>query len=378
MKRVLVILVLILVISALIFSSCTNSTPTTTSSSTSTTTSASSSTTTTSTTAVAARTIKFTYSMPKGADVGKGYDWFGPAFEQATNGRYKVEIYPGSSLIQGAATYDSIKSGAVEMAYTSTGTFPKQFPLSLIAGLPSLGFPQNSVKMYVASNDAFKELINTTPEVKNEFKDITLLQPIILGPYRLVAKKAEVKSAADFKGLKIGGSGGRMEIVTSNGGAKVQEIPPDSYLDMDKGVTDGAFLTWSQVNDYHIADIASFYLNYNFGNGSGLILMNTDFYNSMGAADQKILADTWAQAQEVSAQGSLNGNLLGIDVINKAGKSIYTPTAAEEAAWDTASGVTVNLWRSDAKKMGATDDLLDTVLAKWKTIRAKYLAIGAQ
>jgi TRAP-type C4-dicarboxylate transport system substrate-binding protein len=378
MKRVLVILVFILVISALIFSSCTNSTPTSTSTSTTTTTSTTGSTTATSTTSVATRTIKFTYTMPKGADVAKGSDWFGPAFEQATNGRYKIEIYPGSSLIQGAATMDSIKSGAVEMAYTSGGTFPKQFPLSLVNGLPGLGFPQNTVKMYVASNNAYSELINSIPEVKVEYKDITLLQPIILAPYRLVMKKEQVKSAADFRGLKIGGSGGKMEMVTANSGAKVQEIPPDAYLNMDKGVTNGSFLTWGQVNDYHMADIASFFLDYNFGNGSGMILMNTDFYNSMGAADRKILADTWVKAGEVAAQGSIDGNKLGIDSIAKAGKSIYVPTAAEIAAWDAASLPTINYWRSEAKKMGANDDVLDTVLAKWKTIRAKYLAIGAQ
>jgi TRAP-type C4-dicarboxylate transport system substrate-binding protein len=158
----------------------------------------------------------------------------------------------------------------------------------------------------------------------------------------------------------------------------VQEIPPDAYLNLDKGVTNATFITWGQVNDYHMADIANFFLNYNFGNGIGMIFMNTDFYNSMGAADQKILLDTWAKAQEVSAQGSLDGNQLGIDSIQKAGKSIYVPNAAEEAAWDAACGPTINLWRSDAKQMGVTDNILDTVLAKWKTVRAKHLAIAAQ
>ncbi len=381
MKRYLVLLMAIMVISALLITACSTTTTTTPASSNPPTTQATTSAPATSappasSPAAAVKTLTFSYTMPKGASVGKGFEWFGPAFEKATGGRYKVEIYPGSQLIAVPAAMDSIKSGAVEMAYTSAGTFPKQFPLSMVTQLPSLGFPATSEKMFAAGNDAFWEFYNTTPEIQNEFKDVQLVQPYVLDPYKLVSKKVEIKSAADFRGLKVGGTGGKMEIVKANGGASVQQVPPDSYLNMDKGVTDAAFITFAQVFDYHIYDIANFYSDYGFGSGNGIIIMNKEFYNSMGAADQKILADTWKQAQNVSAQGSMENNAAGAAAIEKAGKKIYVPTAAEAAQWDKDAQPSVQAWRNDAKALGATDATLDMVYNKWKSLQQKYLALG--
>ncbi len=300
MKKYLVILVAIMVVSALILSACSSpSTPSTTpppstsakppatssapsTSAPATSKPATSTAPTTSSPAAAVKTLKFSYTMPKGAAIAKGFEWFGPAFEKATNGRYKVEIYPGSSLIPIPAAFDSIKSGAVEMAYTSCGTFPKQFPLSMVVQLPALGMPEDTPKMYHAGTNAFWEFYNTTPEIQNEFKDVTLLLPMVLDPYKLVSKKTQIKSAADFKGLKVGGTGEKMEMVTSNGGAAVQQIPPESYLNMDKGVTDATFITFAQVYDYKIAEIANWFLDEPFGCGNAIIIMNTAFYNCNG------------------------------------------------------------------------------------------------
>jgi len=315
--------------------------------------------------------------MPKGASIARGFDWWGPAFEAATNGRYKVEIYPGGTLVGTAAALDATKSGACEMNYTSAGTFPKQFPLSSVVGLPSMGFPQNTVKMNFTSNGAFQEIINSVPEVNSEYKDFTLLQTLVLAPYKLVSKKAVIKSVADFRGLKIGGNGGKMDIVTANGGAKVQEIPPDSYLNLDKGVTDATMVTWSQVYDYKLAEIANFYLDYTFGNAPAMILMNTNFYNAMGAADQKIMKDTLLQMAQKCAEASAEDTKKGMESITAKGKSIYVPTAAELAAWDAGCAPAIDYWKITCKQMGANDNVIDSVLAKWKVIQAKYMALGS-
>jgi C4-dicarboxylate-binding protein DctP len=389
MKKYLVILVALMVVSALILSACsTSSTPSTTAPATTAKPTTSAPTTSAAPTSAAptssaptspsaaVKTIKFSYTMPKGAAIGRGFDWFGPAFEKATNGRYKVEIYPGSSLIPIPAAFDSVKSGAVEMAYTSTGTFPKQFPLTQVTQLPSLGMPEDTPKMWHAGTNAFWEFFNTTPEIKNEFKDVTLLLPLELDPYKLVSKKTPIKSAADFKGLKVGGTGPKMFIVTANGGASVQQIPPDSYLNMDKGVTDAAFITWSQVYDYKISEIANYYLEQEFGSGLGIIIMNSAFFNAMGAADQKILMDTWTQALDVSAQGAIDDNVSGVKAITAAGKSITVPTADQVTAWDKAAQPAIQSWRNDAKSMGATDAALDPIFKKWSDLVTKYLALG--
>ena len=73
----------------------------------------------------APKTLKFSYTMPKGASVAKGFEWFGPEFEKRSNGRYKIEIYPASTLVAINAALDSVKSGVCEIVMTSVGSFPK-------------------------------------------------------------------------------------------------------------------------------------------------------------------------------------------------------------------------------------------------------------
>jgi TRAP-type C4-dicarboxylate transport system substrate-binding protein len=365
-NKYLVILMGIILIGALLVTGC--GSPTTTTSTQAGTTSPAT------TSPVQAKKIRFGYTMPKGASIGAGFEWFATEFPKRTNGRYVVETYPSNTLIPSAGALEAIKTGAAEMMGTSTGTFPKDFPLSLVVSIPTLGFPGGVIDSYIQGSDALWELLNTVPEVKNEYKDFKLLWTYMLDPYNIVSKKKEIHSPADFKGLKIGGSGAKMDMVTAAGGAKVQMIPPESQQNLEKGVVDAGFLTMAQVKDYKLYEICDYFYLQDFGGGNYIIMMNQDFWNSMSSQDQQILMDTWRDANVVSGQSSMDNVQAGITAAKDAGKQVVKPTAAETAAWQEAAGVAVESWKSDAKALGMSDDLLSTVLAKWKEIRSKYLA----
>lgn len=165
-----------------------------------------------------------------------------------------------------------------------------------------------------------------------------------------------------------------MEMVTSAGGAKVQMIPPDSQQNLEKGVVDAGFLTMAQVKDYKLYEICNYFYLQDFGGGNYLILMNPNFWNSMSADDQQLLMDTWREANVVSGQASMQNVQDGIKAAQDAGKTVVKPTAEETSAWEEASGVAAESWKNDAMALGISSDLCDSVLAQWKTIRAKYLA----
>ena len=373
MRKILVLITALAIISALILAACGSPAPTTTGPTTTATSPTQVQNSPTATAPVAAKTIKFSYTMPKGASIGAGFEWWGPEFEKRTNGRYKVEIYPAQTLVKIQAALDAVKTGAVELAFTTTATFTKQFPLNLVTQLPSLGFPMETVEQYRAATDAFKEYIATTPEVQAEYKDWHLVTPMVLDPYNLVSKKGEIKKAADFAGKKVGGSGPKMEIVKANNGAHVAQAPPETYLNMDKGVTDAAFITFAQVHDYKIFEIADFYTNQEFGCGGAIILMNKKFYNGMSEEDKKILDETWTEARDVSSQGAMDAIALGVKDIAAQGKTIYTPTAEEKAAWEVAAAPALEKWRTDCRDAGVSDDMIQKMEQKWREIRAKHI-----
>jgi TRAP-type C4-dicarboxylate transport system substrate-binding protein len=273
-----------------------------------------------------------------------------------------------------SAALDSVKNGVIDIVQTSTGTFPKDFPLSLVVSIPAYSFPGGAVSSYVEGGDAIWDLYNAIPEIQTEYSKVKLLWPIMLSPYNIVSKKKEIHAPADFQGIKVGGSGAKMELVGTNGGGKVQMIPPDSYMSLDKGVVEAAFLTISQVHDFKIFEICDYFYAQDFGGGCMINLMNLNSWNSMMPQDQKIMMDIWREVNVESAKGSLINENLGKKEVEAAGKKITVPTKEEIAGWEKGAEVAVTSWRNDAKALGTSEAVLDKIFAKWKDVRALHLA----
>lgn len=309
--------------------------------------------------------------MPKGAAIAAGFEWWAAEFPKRTGGRYKVETYPGQTLIKIPASLDAVKAGVAEIVMTSTGTFEKDFPLSLCTGLPTLGWPMDSVENSMLAHQAQWEWINTFPEVAREYKDFKLLWPFQLDSYRLFGNK-EVRKAEDFNGLLVGGSGVKMEIVTANGGASVHVIPPESYMSFDKGTIDVGFFTYAQVENYKLTEVCKHFYNQDFGGGCIIIMMNWDAWNAMSAEDQKIMEQSWYDAVEYCTKGSLADDVKGKQFIKDAGLEITYPAPEEIAAWEAANGPAVDKWVAGAIEAGIEYPM--PFLEAWKKIRAKYMA----
>jgi TRAP-type C4-dicarboxylate transport system substrate-binding protein len=312
--------------------------------------------------------------MPKGVSIAVGFDWWAEEFPKRTDGRYKVEVYPGGTLVPIEMTLDAVKSGVIEMSMTSVGNFLKVFPLSAVFQLPTVAPFPATAEGFAASDGLFNdEMIPKFPELQAEYNDWHLCYHFGLTPYTLVMKKKEVHKAADFKGTRIGGTGPKMLMVTANGGAEVKQVPPDSYMNMDKGVTDGAFVTANQWNNYKLFEVADYFYDMNFGPGSMPMLMNKEFYNSMSAEDQKILDDLWREAAAGPVIDShLKYTVMGYDDVKNSGKKLVSPTPEEITAWQQAAQPVKDKWLEDAKAAGTTSE--KAVLDAWAKLYSDWAA----
>ncbi len=93
----------------------------------------------------------------------------------------------------------------------------------------------------------------------------------------------------------------------------------------------------------------------------------------MSPQDQKIMEETWADANIECRKGSLAGAEEGKNNILAAGKKLTSPTPEETAAWQKAAEPIFNKWQEDAKKLGIDTPISAKILAGWKEIRAKYM-----
>jgi TRAP-type C4-dicarboxylate transport system substrate-binding protein len=322
---------------------------------------------------VAVKTMKISYSCPKGKGYSSGEEWFGPEFEKRTNGRYKVEVYGMSTLVPINAVLDSVRKGVCQIGLTSTAMFAKDFPLSMVTMTPTMGWPGADQAMYDASDAAWTEF-SKIPEVAAELNNgFTYLTNDILNGSNLVMLKAPVHYPADFKGHKISASGGLTDVVTANGGAAVAVVGPENYTNLEKGVIDGSFMSMTMATDWKVDSLADYYYMMDFGCGNMIALMNTDFYNSMSAEDKTIFAQVRKESYKPLIDFEINSYKGALEILKKDGKTLTYPTADEYAAWKKATyDIVIPKWKADAKSVGVSEETCNKVLDQWLAIRAKY------
>ena len=324
---------------------------------------------------VEVKTIKISNSSPKGKGYSAGEEWFGPEFEKRTNGRYKVEVYPASTLVPITAVLDSVRKGVCQIGLTSTAQFAKDFPLSMLPQTMMHGWPSTAItpKWYDAAIPAFEEFAKI-PEVAAELNNgFTYGGNDMLSSSMILMKSKEIHVPTDLKGTTIGAIGAFAEVVKANGGATVAVVTPEVYMNLDKGAIDGASVSPTMITDWKLQTIANYMFAIDMGTGNMIILYNNDFYKSLSPADKKLFNDTRAEAWPICRDFMLAADKKALETLAAEGKKIIQPTAEDLAAWKaTVNEIMIPKWRADAKSVGVTDATLDKVYKAWLTIREKY------
>ncbi len=310
------------------------------------------------------------YTQPQGKSLGAGIEWWGPEFEKRTEGRYKVEIYPSSTLVPLPAAWDSLKAGVAQIALVPPTLFGSALPVTLLTGLPILTFPGESYENHQKMWDNWWEFYEF-PEVQAELKDFKMVWPFVLDPSYMVTKDKEIRKPEDFKGLMIGGGGFIKEVVAAHGGASVIIMPPETYMNLDKGVVDGAFLAWGMSGDYDIQEICEYYNLYEFEQGVLPLFMNLETWNAMSPEDQKIFDESFRESTKYASEGMLEGLDSAKQKTIDAGRKLIEPTPEEIAVWDEAAKPAIQKWIDDCKAAGV--DNPEEIMERYKKVREKYL-----
>ncbi|MBN1177163.1 MAG: TRAP transporter substrate-binding protein DctP [Dehalococcoidales bacterium] len=322
-----------------------------------------------------ARVIKFNYTMPPFSAVGVGFEWWADEFEARSNGRYVVETYGFSSLIEDEGSLDAVKAGVVEVNMTSTGSQMASFPLASVTGLPTLSFHKKGVAFeeFLASFDALQEFYQL-PEIAAEFEDYHVIAPIEIDPGYLISANKEVFVPEDLEGLKVGGALGALaDMMSAFGAAGVFQIPPQAYDNMQKGVTDAAIMTYAMIGPYNMFDLCDYILKQTFSAGTLLVLTSHEFYASLPPEDQALFDETWEEAMVVCAQGMYDETVHSTPAIEGSGIKINTPTAEQSALWDDAARTyAFPTWASMCHDMGISEETTDKIITTWQSLVEKY------
>lgn len=178
--------------------------------------------------------------------------WAQAVFE-ATNGRVKINTYPGETLTKAAEVYEGVVQGVADIGISVYAYTRGRFPVLETLLLPGISF-YNSEAASWAAMEAIEIL---DPE---ELKDVHHIWTWGSGPADLLSKKP-IRTPADLKGLQIGATAGpRADALEILGAAPVISPLSEWYEALSRGVMDGGVIPLESLLGFRLAEVTADYI----------------------------------------------------------------------------------------------------------------------
>jgi len=295
-----------------------------------------------------AASVKLTYSnfFPPGHIQSKLAESWCKEVEKRTNGEVVVQYFPGQTLTKARQVYDGVVEGLSDVGFSVLAYTRGRFPVMAAVDLP-LGYTSGTVATKVV-NAVYKKFM------PKELMDTQVMYLHAHGPGLIHTKDKPVRTMEDMKGLKFRAHGTSALVVEALGGTPVPKPMPETYQMLQKGVVDGAVYPFEankgwklgEVTRYCTADYTAAYTT------SFFVVMNKDKWNSISAANQKIIeqinkewivkhGDAWDTSD---AEGTVFFLNQGSEIIGLDGK--------EGERWKKAVAPIISDYAADMTKKG--------------------------
>lgn len=196
--------------------------------------------------------IKLTYSnfFPATHVQSKLAEEWAKEVEKRTNGKVKVEYYPGQTLTKADVVYDGVINGISDIGFSVLGYTRGRFPIMEVIDLP-LGYKDAGQATAVAN------------AVYDKFKDKALSDTQVMylhahGPGLLHTKDKAVKKLEDLKGLRLRSHGTSAKVAKALGANPVAQPMPETYQSLQKGVVDGALYPLESNKGWKLGEVIDF------------------------------------------------------------------------------------------------------------------------
>jgi len=295
-----------------------------------------------------AASVKLTYSnfFPPGHIQSKLAESWCKEVEKRTNGQVVVEYFPGQTLTKARQMYDGVVEGLSDVGFALFAYTRGRFPVMAGVDLP-LGYSSGTVATKVVN------------AVYNKFQPKELMDTKVMylhahGPGLIHTKSKPVRKMEDMKGLKFRGHGTSAAVVKALGGTPVPKPMPETYQMLQKGVVDGAVYPFEankgwklgEVTRFATADFTAAYTT------SFFVVMNKDKWNSISAANQKIIEQINMEWADKHGEAWDTSDAKGIVFFLNQGGQIIGLDAKEGARWKKAVAPIIEDYKADMDKKG--------------------------
>jgi len=197
-----------------------------------------------------------------------------------TNGKVKVDMFFGGTLLDAANMFDGVSSGTADIGLTSTTYEPGRFPLLEISDLPS-GYPNSEVASQVVA-DLIQEY---PPEALKDFKIITAFatEPAYI---QSVKKISDLK---ELSGTQFRISGSLTPVMEALGAAPVGMSQAEVPEALQTGIIEGNVSSREVLKDLKLAEYLKYVTDYPLTINTFVAVMNKNKWDSLPEDVQKVI-----------------------------------------------------------------------------------------
>jgi TRAP-type C4-dicarboxylate transport system substrate-binding protein len=306
--------------------------------------------------------LKFaTVSPATAAAVREFYTpWSAKVNEQGA-GVVKIDLRPGNSLATSNTAYARVMNDVVQIVYTLFTYVSGKFPLSEVAALPhSETADQTSVALWRLYKSGLLD---------KEYDEAQPLYFISLPQSILHLAKAP-KTIDNLNGLRIIAPGK----ITASSVQKLGATPltlttAEIYESLQRGVSDGAAVTWTAYQIYKFVDVTRYHVDQSLGSAAGMVLMAKKRYAALPEPARKVI-DANSGEEMTRAYGKFwedDDNKGRNEAKADSRRTVAQLSPAQSANWSTKVQASLDEWVQQTP--GG-----DKVLAKYNEILAQVKA----
>ncbi|MFZ5968557.1 MAG: TRAP transporter substrate-binding protein [Bacillota bacterium] len=266
---------------------------------------------------------------------------FAKLVEEKTNGRVKVEVYPGAQLGDEKTTIEQVQFGAIDFVRTSISPLAEFNKELSILMLPYL---------YRDTEHMFKVLDGSIGEkFLSDLQENNLLGLSWFdgGSRNFYNTKREIKTVADLKGLKIRVQESKlmMDLVKALGASPTPMAFGEVYSALQTGVIDGAENNWPSYLSTSHYEVAKYFTVDEHTRAPEMIVVSKMTFDKLSPEDQAAIKEAakeaalfqrveWAKGEKEAEEKIIaNGNTITRLESNKefqdAVKSLYDEFGAD-------------------------------------------------
>jgi TRAP-type C4-dicarboxylate transport system substrate-binding protein len=202
---------------------------------------------------------------------------------RATENRVSCRILP-DPVVPAPRTFDAVREGLVDLAYSVHAYTPRQYTLTRIAELPFLG------DSAVATSVAYERIFRKHLQAFDEHRGLKVIGVFTHGPGMIYSARRPIARLADLEGLRFRVGGGMAsEVAKALGMDAVPEPAPRTFDLLAAGVVDGAFFPAESVRSLGLARLLRHRTEVPGGLYNFAFVMNPDAWERIPKPDREIV-----------------------------------------------------------------------------------------